>query len=914
MADLRLNDFLQQKRESCQREIARIRGLGKTLDQVRTYEFQLLDVLKWQELGASYKDHVFTFQSRSKNYLIVFWPVDQESIDNSEKLGTEGIESLLSNNPSAIVLPASLVGFNESLIESARRSNGRILLVDGLDIDALCSLDWYFDEMIDFKQRQMELFGQPNVDYLSYSASRSKTQYVESLLVPLEDWLEKGLETEAQMFRDDVRARWIDFDKGLIVEWPELSMAESFAVDSKLSEEALIVGGAPGSGKSTFLYAVGHRCASQAQAPVRYFNLANLRDENIEAVIEQAKALPRNAVILFDDLHQKADLANKVIGAILGGNMGVKVIAATRPSYFSQVQEKLGGGFGWRDFQVKRIDLQSRNIVDQVIEQYSRKMKIKLQKGATQVVKAQVGQDLTVLGWGLRNFGADVTRVDTDFADALVKYRFTPLLSAVDRGVAALGVLYIITFFEQCDVKIANDFVLSFGFQKDLLDNLDALGYIDVKQVGLGVGHANLARLYVRTLDKRLDLNWFQALADRINQTTGTRPADLENMKIALLDSYFRRRDVAARGLAMKNVFEYLSPSRLVSPLHQDMIHMVRAVERAMSLLIQYFQRDPTGEHSVSNSAMMCQVFTKLGRMDLARQALEFISAQQVMVHGETSAEFIQDINRDTTIKDFQSIRSATEEEDEHPDPATTELLGQLSDVITDRRPLSKRTDFDKFRQTWLSATVLPPIELVLGKQHQRFAQTLRTVQDNQDKKLGGFYPLDFCWSTARCVINLANVGLSLESSEIAGGVEWLLRLQLGDGRWHSPDSKWNPDIEITAVCLQAILRGGISPKHPAVQSALKWLLSKQEDGYWNKNPHDTSHVVEALNDLNWSFDELRAALRFIEHRVSTDEWYQTVVGKERRQSLEIGELANVLLEIQTKYLFGYVRDTIGTN
>lgn len=69
--------------------------------------------------------------------------------------------------------------------------------------------------------------------------------------------------------------------------------------------------------------------------------------------------------------------------------------------------------------------------------------------------------------------------------------------------------------------------------------------------------------------------------------------------------------------------------------------------------------------------------------------------------------------------------------------------------------------------------------------------------------------------------------------------------------------------------------------------------------------------MIEALNAFGFPLDRLRAPLRFVERRVSTDDWYQTVIGEERRQSLEIGELANVLLEVETRYLFDYVRDIL---
>jgi len=117
----------------------------------------------------------------------------------------------------------------------------------------------------------------------------------------------------------------------------------------------------------------------------------------------------------------------------------------------------------------------------------------------------------------------------------------------------------------------------------------------------------------------------------------------------------------------------------------------------------------------------------------------------------------------------------------------------------------------------------------------------------------------------------------------------------------------------MTAMCLYAILLAGVTRDHPAVQQARDWLLEQENNGCWNDNAHDTGHVVEALNALDLRLEHLRAPLHFLERRVSADEWYQTVIGKERRQSLEIGELANVLLDVESRYLFRYVREVLAS-
>jgi len=902
--------FLQQKQQSCRRELATIRELGDPIDQALSYEALLYDVLMWQGLTPEVREHIFFIEWEENRYSLLFWPVHQETVD--QKLGPEPVSDLLSQNQTECVLAASLVGFTEELQDTAQEANGRILLLDGTDIDALCSIEWSFSQMMRFKLREMALYDQPNVNYLTYSAKRRVEEESALLLVPLEEWLSKGVDADARMFREDARPRWVDFEYGLIVEWPQLSTALQFIADESGHRQTLIVSGAAGSGKSTFLYAVGFRCALMSEVPIRYYNAAELRMSNIEMVIDEVIALPKGSVVLLDDLHQRAVLANKVIGAILSEGVGVKVVAATRPPYFTEVRETLRGAYGWRHFDVQRIDLEPAMIIDELIAQFARETSVQLPEGAVERLKREVGQDLTVLGWVLRHMEIDEAGAQLTYDEAVMKYRLAPLLAQPELGIEALALLYTVAFFEQFDVRLRKDYLRKLRFGEDLVNNLIVRGYLVRRREALGIGHANLARLYVNTLDKRMDLEWMPIVAERLKAEAGEVLADLEDVKIALLDTYFEKQEVDARSRAILNVFHYFAPEIHPTPLHQDIIYMVSAVERAMDLLILYFQRDPTGENSVSNSAFMCQVFAKLGRMDLAQQALNFILAQQA-VHPDGTAQFVLDPLRVTTVKDFEEIRERTAIEDRDPDHLTVELLHRIYGTVDGVGNVADQVDFDRFHQTWLSAMALPSIAIVHGREHPRFGQTLKTVLANQDQEDGWFYPPEFCWSTARCVINLVQIGLSLDSSPIVGGRDWLLCLQLDDGRWRSPDWRWNPDEEMTAMCLYALLRAGLTRDHPAVQRAQEWLLSQKKHGCWNDNAHDTGHVVEALNALNFPLDELREPLRFLERRVSADDWYQTIIGKERRQSLEIGELANVLLEVETRYLFDYVRSILSS-
>jgi hypothetical protein len=896
--------YLEQMRQVFHRELAHIKGLKDPVEQALSYEALIYNVLAWQGLSIETKDHIFRFAWNGDPITLLFWPIHSESVQ--QPLSQEIIRARLPSKQPGCVLVASLVGFAEEMDKASQDEN--ILLLDGTDIDALCGIEWSFAEMLRFKQREMELYGQPGVNYLAYLAKQRKDEKPTALLTPIAEWLGKGTDLDAMMFREDARARWVDFERGLIVDWPQYAALSHFLEDKPGERKALIVSGTAGSGKSTFLYTVGFRCLLSG-IPVYYYNTAELQLSNIEILVDEVASLPNGSVVLIDDLHQRAVLVNKVIGGIVSERPDIKIVAATRPPYFAEVREALHGTYGWRPFAIERIDLQPTVIIDQLIAQFAREKNTHLSGGVIQELKLEVGQDITLLGWMLRHMETG-QGIRLTYDEAVLKYRLTPLQTVLSGlWVEALALLYVVAFFEQFDVRVRGDFLESLGFDASLVERLITLGYIVKQNDALGIGHANLARLYIKTLDKRTELGWMAFLQERLKLGhEDDQPSSA--IRIALLDKYFAQRKVDARSRAILNICLYFVPEAKPTPLHQEMSSMTGAIERAIELLVLYFQRDPTGEHSVSNSAFMAQVFAKLGRMDLAEQAVDFAMAQQE-VRSDGSAWFILDPLRVTSVKDWEKVKELLALEDKNPDPLTIQVLERVHGTLEGLNGIVERVDFNRAHQTWLSAHLLPSIMMARGRDHPRFEQTLKTVLINQDQERGWFYAPEFCWLTARCVINLALVGVPIDSPAIVKGRDWLLHLQFDDGRWHTPDWRWNPSEEMTAMSVYALTLAGVPHEHPSIQKAKDWLLSRQKDGRWNDNAHYTGHVVEALNAIDFPIDELRLPLRFMERSVSRDDWYQTIIGAKARQSLEIGELANMLLDVETKYLFDYVRSAL---
>src|SRR5690606_33603970 len=131
-----------------------------------------------------------------------------------QKLGIDVIRNFMEAEDVDVILASSLVGFTDELVDFCTNQNGKVLLLDGTDINALCNIDWLFSAMVEFKQREMRLYGQPSVNYLAYTGKKAKDISPERILVSLDELLYRGHEVDAKMFREDIQARWIDFEKG----------------------------------------------------------------------------------------------------------------------------------------------------------------------------------------------------------------------------------------------------------------------------------------------------------------------------------------------------------------------------------------------------------------------------------------------------------------------------------------------------------------------------------------------------------------------------------------------------------------------------------------------------------------------------------------------------------------------------
>jgi len=138
------------------------------------------------------------------------------------------------------------------------------------------------------------------------------------------------------------------------------------------------------------------------------------------------------------------------------------------------------------------------------------------------------------------------------------------------------------------------------------------------------------------------------------------------------------------------------------------------------------------------------------------------------------------------------------------------------------------------------------------------WADTNVLIESNKGDftKKPGYLPSIYI--TALCTLDLLK--LSVQDSQMKSGVlgaKWLLSKQNADGGWSREKVtrdgiKYEPEIFITILALEALIRSGMSNIEHTVDLGIEWLLSQQEKfGTWNDEgfpfPFMTVIVLELL-------------------------------------------------------------------
>jgi hypothetical protein len=147
--------------------------------------------------------------------------------------------------------------------------------------------------------------------------------------------------------------------------------------------------------------------------------------------------------------------------------------------------------------------------------------------------------------------------------------------------------------------------------------------------------------------------------------------------------------------------------------------------------------------------------------------------------------------------------------------------------------------DFDRMHRTWALGFLLGLEATAYSTYSHSRLQALKDLAPKYQLPSGSFYPARVPWVTARVLIGLSQAGESIETSELVRtGCNWLLtdapEGPCEFGAWPPHTGIWNSTLGTTAMCLNALVRCGVSADHPTVDLASNYLMDGRSE--WSRD------------------------------------------------------------------------------
>ena len=142
--------------------------------------------------------------------------------------------------------------------------------------------------------------------------------------------------------------------------------------------------------------------------------------------------------------------------------------------------------------------------------------------------------------------------------------------------------------------------------------------------------------------------------------------------------------------------------------------------------------------------------------------------------------------------------------------------------------------DFDRMHRTWAVGLLLA-LETALGASDGERLQRLKRLAANIALPNGAFYPQRVPWNTARVLIGLSQAGETyLSSQTVRDACDWLLRSRpegpFDFGAWEPNTGGWNSVVGTSAMCVNALVRCGVTQAHEEMDLALNYLTQNRSE------------------------------------------------------------------------------------
>lgn len=169
------------------------------------------------------------------------------------------------------------------------------------------------------------------------------------------------------------------------------------------------------------------------------------------------------------------------------------------------------------------------------------------------------------------------------------------------------------------------------------------------------------------------------------------------------------------------------------------------------------------------------------------------------------------------------------------------------------------KIDQDKFYQTYTIGMMLG-LETCFNNNSEKINKYIDLIKNMQETD-GSFYPRRVPWVTARTIISLTKAGLNYENSEIVKkACDWLLsdkNKNFSNGEWKSGTGYWNTNINVTLLCLEALINAGFTIDNPKIQECLAYVKKEKNQIFIDNKELDAILYVYDIIKLNYQLSDI---------------------------------------------------------
>lgn len=410
----------------------------------------------------------------------------------------------------------------------------------------------------------------------------------------------------------------------------------------------------------------------------------------------------------------------------------------------------------------------------------------------------------------------------------------------------------------------------------EAVEKVRKLPFIRMVGGSISIGHRSFANLVVKYLQRTYSaffefdpitftVNYLKTVGNKQILTTLERIALIKTSEGGTEDEDFRLRKIWQAFIKLQN---YLYDAIETDPRWND--NMASVIFAAEALSKMSFAPNAADYWEKENAAL---------------EKSWIITPEKLVLHGNMTQE----------RKDFDEILIKMKEEDEIDSP---NFEGGMSVSEFDALAL------DKFHKTWLLGLLLGYEGAKLKRDNDKIKVLIQELEDCRLQN-GAFFPHRVPWVTARVIIGLSMCDETLNSNFLLrSACEWLLddypNGAYKNGKWDSGTGSWNTDIQVTWMCINALLRAGYPQNNTKIQKALQWLNTKKYKWTAARKEIDAAFAIDTLILLDKNLDDFSSELDSIINWCDNSSlWTRATLSAKEAQdeSSKVPFIAKVLIE-----------------